>query len=142
MSWKVTRYHDAPDVVQLPRTRTVELEYADTCPSLNAAGTRGSHWAVTKAKRRWQDIFEALLLTCDLPRNLQHVRASARMRFPVARRRDVDNHSWLLVKALGDSLTRGGYLVDDTPQFFTFTGLEFEEGRGPRRTVVRLEARI
>jgi hypothetical protein len=40
-------------------------------------------------------------------------------------------------KALGDALTNGGWLADDTAEQYTFGAIEFEKGR--KRTTIRLE---
>ena len=118
----------------------VGLAISDTPPSLNRAGTRGSHWLVSKAKRRWQADLELLLLGSGLPRGLQHVSASATLRFPTRRRRDAGNYSWLLEKALGDALVNGRWLADDTPEFFEFSGVSFSAESGPHQTIVSLVA--
>jgi hypothetical protein len=116
------------------------LVHADTPPSLNRMGTRGSHWATSRAKKQWQQNLGMLLLVNRIPRNLQHVTASAVLRFPTRRRRDEDNHSWLLAKALGDALVNG-WLPDDTPEHFRFAGLTFDPEPGPRRTTITLRLR-
>lgn len=121
---------------------TVTLAYQDVPPSLNRLGTRGSHWEVGKAKRRWQEILEGLLLGSGLPRGLTSVEASALLRFPVVRRRDSGNFSWLIEKALGDSLVRGGWLADDTADEFRFFGVEFDSELGPARTVITVIGRL
>jgi hypothetical protein len=134
--------HAAPGaarVVSATDTTTV-LVYADTPPSLNRMGTRGSHWTTTSAKTQWQQDIGMLLLAHRVPRNLHHVTASAVLRFPVRRGRDEDNHAWLLAKALGDALVNG-WLPDDTPEHFHFTGLTFDPEPGPRRTTITLRLR-
>jgi hypothetical protein len=119
---------------------TTALYVADTPPSLNRMGTRGSHWATSRAKKQWQQNLGMLLLVNGVPRNLHHVTASAVLRFPVRRGRDEDNHAWLLAKALGDALVNG-WLPDDTPEHFRFAGLTFDPEPGPRRTTITLRLR-
>lgn len=122
-------------------TGTVTFWLADTPPSLNAIGSRGSHWAVTRAKKRWQLDIEMSLMALRVPRGLEYVEASATLRFPVKRQRDIDNHTWLLAKSCGDALVNYGVIPKDTPEFFRFTGIEFENEKGDRRTTVRLDTR-
>lgn len=117
---------------------TVTLTYADTPPSLNQTGTRGSHWVVGRMKKLWQTNLEILLMEARLPRGLVSVTASASMRFSVRRDRDEGNHRWLLEKALGDALVNGGWLPDDTAGQFRFGQVLFEDERGPRRTTIEL----
>jgi hypothetical protein len=114
----------------------VEFAYNDAPPSLNAIATRGNHWAVTNAKKKWQGIFEQLLMAYALPRGLDRVEALAFLRYPQKRRRDEGNMRWLLDKALGDALVNGGWLDDDTPEHFVFGRVFFEPERGPKRTTV------
>jgi len=116
----------------------IELVYNDVPPSLNRLGTRGSRWTVTRQKTRWQDIFEQLLMASGLLRDQEQIRATAQIRLPVRRRRDEGNYRWLLEKALGDALVNGRWLPDDTPEYFTFGEVTFEEP-GPARTTVTLE---
>lgn len=115
--------------------RVFIIEYDDCPPSLNHAHSR--HWSYFhRHKRAWQDIFEALLL--QVPRRLAYVHAEASLRFPVRRRRDEGNFRWLLEKALGDALVNGGWIADDTPDYFRTGLLTFEEDAGPKRTTVFL----
>lgn len=125
--------------------KTVILRYGDTPPSLNTIATRGNRWAVTRAKKRWEGIFMVLLMekkasiAAPLPRRLTRVTAAAMLRFPTRHRRDEGNYRWMLEKALGDALQKGGYLADDTPEFFTFQAVQFDPERGPAQTSVTLE---
>lgn len=105
-------------------------------PSLNRTGTRGSWKVTSRHKRQWQGDLWSLLMAEQLPKGLKRVVASATLRFPTARRRDAGNFSWLLEKALGDALTQGGWLSDDTHDRFRFTGVTIESERGPARTIV------
>lgn len=116
----------------------VTLSYGDCPPSLNSVGSRGGgHWAYTSAKKRWQKIMSELLLCSRIDHGVAHVSASAVLRFPVKRGRDVGNFQ-MIDKALGDALVKGGYIADDVPQFYKFTGLSFDDELGPKRTTVVL----
>lgn len=115
-----------------------QLYYDDVPPSLNTIGTRSDHWAVGKAKGRWQGIMEVLLLGSRLPRRQDVVHATASLRFPTRRIRDEGNFRWMLEKALGDALVVGGWLEGDDADRFTFGELTFEDEPGPPRTTVLL----
>lgn len=132
---------DEPCSFHLDGPGPIELSYDDVPPSLNRMGTRGSHWTVTRTKTRWQDIFEQLLMASGLERGQGRVRATASLRLPVRRKRDEGNYRWLLEKALGDALVNGRWLLDDTPDYFTFGAVTFEEP-GPPRTTVTLEVAV
>lgn len=122
-----------------------EITYNATPPSFNVVGTRASHWKVNRAKKEWQGAIEGLLMASGLPRGcpgfsgLTRVNASARMRFPKRRGRDINNFVVILDKALGDALSNGNWITDDKPEFYTFAGLTFEPDLGPNRTTVVLE---
>lgn len=106
-----------------------KISYGDVPPSLNRMATRGSRWAVTSAKRRWQAILADLLTydagTPSLPYG--RIVASAELAFPVSRRRDSGNFAWLLEKALGDALVPQ-WIADDTAERFAFSGVSFTGG--------------
>lgn len=121
---------------------TVELGY--TPASLNKL-SRTTKWAVFhRHKTALQNDIELMLLVpLGAGFRLERVHAEATLRFPSRRRRDEGNYRALLEKALGDALTgdvkawpEGRWLVDDTPEHFTFGAVEFEIG--PSSTELRL----
>lgn len=118
-----------------------ELSIPEVPPSLNGMGFggRNSHMKLHRLKKRWEGYFVITLLENKVPKALTRVRASARLRFRVKRRRDEGNFRWLLEKALGDALQANGNLDDDTADEFTFGTLTFEADRGQPRTTVTLE---
>jgi hypothetical protein len=124
-----TQYADQPVVVV--------LDLPSTPPSLNQSG-RANHFAQARLKKNLERDLGVLLMASGLPRGLQRVEATAVLRFPVKRRRDEGNHRWMLEKALGDTLTAGGWLTDDTPDRYSFGALEFDADLGPARTLVTL----
>lgn len=83
-----------------------------------------------RIKRDIQREIEGELMAWRVPRRLSSVRATALLIFPLERRRDEGNYRSVLEKALGDALTNGGWLVDDTPDHFTFGELEFQVTAG------------
>ena len=118
--------------------RSVEIDVSDTPPSLNRMGSRG-HWRTVHGKKKaWQNDLGMLLLAAGLPKGLRRVEASAILRFRQQRRRDEGNFRAILEKALGDALVSGGWLTDDTPEHYSFGGLEFDQQRGPARTLVTI----
>lgn len=120
---------------------TVVMMHTDVPPSLNRLGSRGSHWAYTKAKKEWQDTITVLLLLAEVPRRLRFAQVDATLRFPVRRKRDAGNFAWLLEKACGDALVAGRWLKDDTPDHYAFGGVVFDDALGPRQTILRLDYR-
>lgn len=117
--------------------RVTWLEYASTPLSYNVL--MAAHWRRNQQhKRRWQRILADLLQAAGAP-PVRRVEATATLRFPVRRRRDEGNYRTPLEKPLGDALVQVGVLPDDTPEFFTFTRLVFEDAPGPARTLLRLE---
>lgn len=120
-----------------------ELVLHETPPSLNAVGSRGhSHWLYTNTKKRWQGNFGVALMAAKVPRKLKRVEASAVLRFRQKRKRDEGNFRTMLEKALGDMLTLGGWLDDDTPEQYSFKAVEFDPEKGPARTLIRLEVQL
>lgn len=117
-----------------------ELSLPDVPPSLNRVGSRGkSHWPYTNAKKKWEGMFFIALLEVKVPKGLLTVDASAVLRFKSKRRRDEGNFRMLLEKALGDILVTGGWLQEDTPDFYAFNSVEFSEETGDPLTLVTLQ---
>lgn len=112
----------------------LELPYAP--PSQNKR--RGEHWGTTR-RRKAQiegDLMKLLLLQ-RVPRlNGLKVHATAVVRLPKNRRRDEGNYRDVLEKALGDTLQLHG-LDDDTPDYFTFGEITFDQGQA--QTTITLE---
>jgi hypothetical protein len=139
---------------------TLVLSHGAIPPSLNQIATRGSRWAVTKAKKDWEGTFTMLLLEAGMPQHAggrpvaHHLTAVARLRFPDRRRRDEGNFAWLIEKTLGDALVggfskvaplpgktrpryvrtwpEGRFLPDDNSKHFRFRGVRIEDEVGSR----------
>jgi hypothetical protein len=110
-----------------------------TPPSLNQIGYR-SHWAVgRKAKQDWEQFLSIALMEQGVPRRLKRVEATATLRFKQKRRRDEGNFKALLDKALGDVLQAGGWLADDTPDYYRFGELTFLAPVPQPETIVLLD---
>lgn len=109
-------------------------------PSINTNKIR-SHWrGFHTAKKAWQEDLEMALLASKLPRPIPAmgpVQVTACLRFPVRRRRDSENFRPLLSKALGDALTNGGWLADDTDQDWRLQ-VTISEYLGSPETSIRL----
>lgn len=123
------------------------IELAYTPPSINQvavgrAASRGAGIASTRAKKQLQSDLESMLLVERLPRPLVFVEAAARLRFARRNsRRDEGNFRTPLEKALGDALTNGGWLLDDTPDTYHFGRLTFDPEPGEPRTQLLLRFR-
>ena len=99
------------------------LEIPGTPPSYNQ--TAHAHWTVNrKVKQDWQRHCELALMVARVPRGLEVVTATARLFFKERRRRDEGNFRVILEKALGDALTNGRWLPDDTPEHYRFGAVE------------------
>ncbi len=89
-----------------------------TPPSANTntgVGGRGNPHAIGRTKKKWEQVFGALLMEARVPRGLSHVRVTPYLRFRTATRRDGDNFYFPIAKPLGDILKAGGWIPDDTP---------------------------
>lgn len=101
----------------------VVLEIPDVPPSYNR--TAHAHWTVNRSvKQDWQQRCEIVLMEARVSRGLELVTATARLFFKERRRRDEGNFRVILEKALGDALTNGGWLPDDTPDHYRFGAVE------------------
>lgn len=116
----------------------VVLTYDEIPPSSNdnhGVGGRGHPKAIGKTKRKWGEIFDGLLIASKLPRDLHRVRVTCELKFTDKRRRDADNFYFPIAKPLGDSLTKGLYIPDDTWAHYEFERVRISpdrlEGAGP-----------
>jgi hypothetical protein len=106
--WLFASYDDVPGTVNHGRS------------------SRGQHWSKDRAhKAEWEGIFMVLFMHGALPKNLAHVKVWFKLEFfDPGRRRDPENFRHPLMKPFADTLVRGGYLADDTGEFFTCVDLQ------------------
>lgn len=115
----------------------VVLDLPGTPPSYNI--TAHAHWQkVRREKQKWQRACETALMVAAVPRGLGSVLVSGRLEFTQRRRRDEGNFRVILEKALGDALTNGGWLEDDTPDHYQFGKLEIVAPAPRPRTLVTI----
>ena len=116
----------------------VELSLPGTPPSLNTTGASRSWQRFYREKKKWEGYCVIALMEMKVPKGLASVEATAKLRFPSKRRRDEGNFRVVLEKALGDALQLHGAIEDDTPEWFTFGKVTFDEERGEPLTTVEL----
>lgn len=100
-------------------------------PSSNTntgVGGRGHPAAIGRTKSEWEGTFAFLLIAARIPRNLASVKVTPRLRFRTANKRDGDNFYFPISKPLGDALTKGGWLPDDTPDHYHMERVVIEVG--------------
>lgn len=125
----------------MPQILTYVLKHPEAPKSLNDGGAGSKqHWGTAaRDKAKWAEVYACLLELERVPRGAEQIRLDAVLRFKVRRRRDVTNFEPALVKAFADVLvdgtTRtkkakvriaGGWIPDDTAEYFTFGELTFE----------------
>jgi hypothetical protein len=111
------------------------LEIPGTPPSYNV--TAHAHWQkVRREKQKWQRDCETALMAAAVPRGLGSVLVSGRLEFRQNRRRDEGNFRVIIEKALGDALQNGGWIEDDTPEFYRFGALELVAPAPRARTLL------
>jgi hypothetical protein len=110
-----------------------------TPPSINKMGSRGSWRVWNKHKKWWQEqIGLALMIEIKPKRDLETpVLVDAVLWFKVNRGRDEGNFRSLLEKATGDALVSGGWIPDDTPDYFQFRGVRFMKGNTATTLLLR-----
>lgn len=117
------------------------LVYDDTPPSLNVVGARQGGVAFARQKKRWQDIFEGLLMQTGFPRDWDEIVCSAELTFPDKRTRDEGNFRVMIEKAMGDALVNGGWIEDDDYEHYRFERVKFRQQPGKKQTIILLEAK-
>jgi hypothetical protein len=116
-----------------------ELSFPECPPSFNKVGHTGNRWGWSREKKKWQEMIELMLIVEKVPRGLSYVQASATLRFKINRKRDEGNYRTILEKCLGDALTNGGWLSDDTPDEFRFDRVVFLEAGETQEATLILE---
>lgn len=104
--------------------------------SLNSNVLRNPHAFATQ-KAQWSELLLELLEDSGLPKGLDAVAVSCSLTFPNDKGRDEGNLRFLLEKALGDVLVRGGWIPDDTffpVRRYTFGQLEAKMEAGVSET--------
>lgn len=101
-------------------------------PSLNIIGATGSgnRFVYQAVKHAWQSRLIELMKEEGLPTGLSKVMAEGQVCFPDRTKRDCGNYRYILEKALGDALVEGGWLKDDSWDFYSFGGLEYTYQKG------------
>lgn len=115
------------------RARTAP-EHLGAPPSLNMFVSQqgaGNPMVYQGWKKAWSRALGAELVAAAVPRPLGRVVVEGRVCFPTRIRRDQGNYRFLLEKALGDTLTDGGWLADDDWSQYEFGNLAYvyEKGR-------------
>lgn len=113
---------------------TTVLEYDDCPPSLNKLSGHHYKGKYAGAKKRWEGIVAMLFMVGKVPRKLARVEVTAELRFPDKRTRDEGNFRFMLEKATGDALKKGGWLPDDGADMYQFGSVTFDAEKGRRRT--------
>lgn len=105
-------------------------------PSINVFGSGANKFSYMSAKKGWEEVLDEALRAAGLPFGLGHVFAEATMGFPTRQRRDQGNYRYILEKALGDTLTAGGWLEDDDWTRYEFGRIRAEYEKGEQWTRV------
>lgn len=117
----------------------VTIRIREVPPSLNQLGS-GNRMKFWRIKKEWQAKFLGALTAVELPHGLDRVIVEGQITFPVHRRRDEGNFRFFLEKALGDTLTAGGWLKDDDADSYSFGSLLFAVEPGISEVILTLFA--
>lgn len=107
-------------------------------PSFNMGGSGSNRFTYQNTKHAWQSLFIELLTEQRLPKPLGYVEVEGQMGFPDRTRRDQGNFRILVEKALGDALVEGGWLEDDSWDFYEFGRLAKKYDKGEQWTRLML----
>jgi hypothetical protein len=108
------------------KQETYSISYDEAPRSSNAGGAGARrHWsAAHKEKMRWEGIYGMLLLEKRVPRGMTSCKIDVKLEFKHRNRRDVENYRPAVAKPFADTLVKGGWLPDDTDDYFTIDGME------------------
>lgn len=106
-------------------------------PAFRELGS-GDQRVYQSVKAQWQQLLTQLLEESGLPKGLARVMVEGEATFPDTQRRDQGNYRTLIEKALGDTLTAGGWLDDDDWSRYEFGNLAYRHEAGVSRTRLML----
>ncbi len=114
----------------MTRHETFVITHDEAPKSLNRGGAGSRrHWGgAHREKRQWEGVYAMLLLAAKVPRGMAKARVDATLEFVDNRRRDVENYRPAIAKPLADALVKGGWLADDTDEFFDFGHVKIVSG--------------
>jgi hypothetical protein len=120
------------------------IHYDGVPASLNAGGVGSrQHWSKgAKEKKRWEEIFWALLMEQSIPKQMQRCEIEAWITFKTSHRRDPENYRASISKPFADTLVKGGWLPDDTQDYFDFKKLWIAYGLKISNVKARLSISI
>lgn len=113
--------------------RTYHFCVRDAPRSNNAGGggTRANKFVAAREKRRWEGLFLTELMVLKAEPFMQFCSADVAVHFKHRHHRDEENFRQAVVKPLGDALQKGGYLHDDTREWFYVKDFRLIEGSRP-----------
>ena len=106
------------------------ISHDEAPKSLNAGGTGSrQHWgAAHREKKRWEETYGVLLMEAEVPRDMLFCEIEAWLTFKENRRRDPENFRPAVAKPFADTLVAGGWLPDDTREFFNMRDMHIAVG--------------
>lgn len=105
------------------------VAHVGTPKSLNVFASSRSEFVYLNAKQMWQDRITELLREQGVE-PFERVVVEGEVCFPDRQRRDQGNYRFILEKALGDALTKGGWLEDDDWSRYEFGNLAYHYAKG------------
>jgi hypothetical protein len=107
-----------------------DWDHVGAPPSFNVGGSGFNRFVYQNVKKQWSEKIIAALEFAALPRPLGYVQVEGLLGFPDRTRRDQGNYRVLLEKVVGDALQEGGWLADDSWDFYEFGGLAYRYEKG------------
>ena len=106
--------------------------------SLNAEASQSTRFAYGNQKKAWQARLTKLLEDSGLPKGLVAVHVRGQVCFPDRTKRDQGNHRFLVEKALGDALEKGGWISNDDWTRYQFGNLDYAYDKGQSWTALTI----
>lgn len=113
-----------------PLDRVYHLEVREA-KSVNddRAAERANRYVAAKEKKRWEGLWLQQLMIVRADPFMSFAKANVAIYFPRRNHRDEENYRHPVVKPLADALQKGGYLRDDTAEWFAVGSFELLEGK-------------
>lgn len=119
------------ELVELERTYEFAVREAPKSNNAGGGGTRANKYAAAREKGKWEGLFLKELMVLKAEPFMSYCVADISVHFKRRNHRDEENYRQAVVKPLADALQKGGYLKDDTAEWFKVRSFQLVEGELP-----------
>lgn len=113
-----------------PLDKTYALSVREAPKSVNASGggSRANPYVAAREKKRWEGLWLQQFMVARMDPFMSFAKVTFNVYFKQRHHRDTENYRHPVVKPFADALVKGGYLKDDTDEWFRVEDFRVLEG--------------